>query len=100
MPRKTHFQKSTDINNDSKDIIEPNLNDLTPRMKNPVQLLRRKRSLNHSDSIPSEREGPAQIPLLNPHVTSKPKINQNKLLLTVHNKSTYALITRSVSSHE
>lgn len=84
-----------------KEFDETTGDQLTPRLENPVSMLRRKRSSNGSDNIPNERPGPIRlIPCLNVHRLRKFRGKRNMSQLLANNKSGFTLIVPSIGSHE
>ena len=74
--------------------------DLTPRLANPVMMFHRKKS-SIEDEIPCERNGPLRlVPQLEMHMVLKTKCKQNRSQLISINRSTYAVYTPSIGSHE
>lgn len=74
---------------------------LTPRLENPVSMLRRKNSSDESDEIPNERMEPIRlVPLLNVTKVLRIHTRRNMSQLLMHNRSGYSFITPSLLSHE
>lgn len=73
----------------------------TPRLANPIEMLKRTKPVEDPDTIPSERPGIAPcIPLLNPHSIYKKKAQANRSQLVTNNRSIYGFVVNSMSSHE
>jgi hypothetical protein len=84
-----------------KEIDQTTEDQLTPRLENPVSMLRRSNSIEPADEIPNERMEPIRLlPLLN--VTRVVRINtrRNRSQLVIHNKSGCSFILLSPLSHE
>ena len=86
---------------EQEDILDNSQGELTPRVPNPVAMLRRKPTVEDFDSIPSERSGDTPlIPLLNAHNVYKVTVRRNRSQLVVNDRSVYAMITRTLSSRD
>jgi len=73
----------------------------TPRLENPIAMLKRTMLIEDPDTIPSERLGVTpHIPLLNPKTTYKTKAQANKSQLIVINEDVYDFFSESLSSPE
>lgn len=83
-----------------EDIEDNDIDDSTPRLTNPIEMLKRTKFIEDSDAIPSERLGTTRnIPLLNPHSTYKTKVQANRSQLVTNNRSIYDFASKSLSSH-
>ena len=90
-------RKCSDAGSQDKQL---NDDDLTPRLENPVMMLKRKPS-SENDEIPCERYGPVKmVPLWQTHNICKAKCRLNRSQLLSNNRSTYAIYTPSLGSHE
>jgi len=89
------------ISKSEKEVDQTTEDQLTPRLENPVSILRRKNSSEVFDEIPNERMEPIRlIPLLNVTKVLKMSTRRNMTQLIVHNKSGCIFITPSLLSHE
>jgi len=88
-------------NNSEKNIFENEDDDLTPRLLNPVIMMKRKKSSEGSEEIPCERLGPIKAPpIFNLQKTWRIKCRMNRSQLLTNNRSTYEINTPSLGSHE
>lgn len=73
----------------------------TPRLDNPVSMLRRKRSSLTSDNIPNERPEPIRlVPFLMIHNQVRMKCKRNLSQFIGNNRSGFTYMSPSLGSHE
>lgn len=85
----------------AREVEDTTEDQLTPRLENPVSMLKRKNSSNDSDEIPNERMEPIKlIPLLNMVKTFRMHTRRNMSQRIMNNKSGYSIIAPSLLSHE
>lgn len=89
------------LEKEKEEIEDNDIDDSTPRLANPIEMLKRTKFVEDSDIIPSERLGVTRnIPLLNPHSTYKTKVQANRSQLVTNNRSIYDFASKSLNSHE
>ena len=96
--------KGSDYDSDcgGKNLIEHEEGNLTPRLINPVTIMRKERHEEDEDEIPCERYGPVRaLPLLiNARTIYRPKCRLNRSQLLSNSRSTYGVYVPSLGSHE